>query len=118
MVGCCNGGVFVPEENKALPADLDAPPRLEIQPGDILMSRASGSEDLVGSAALVPEKTRSRLLLSDKTYRLRCDVRKIVPASLARLLQSPLGRVQVRSQRAAQGRKDQRIPIEGRGGWI
>ena len=31
----------------------------------------SGSTELIGSVALVPEGTRSRLLLSDKTYRIR-----------------------------------------------
>ncbi len=65
---------------------------LEIKPGDLLMSRASGSEDLIGSVALVPDGTRGRPLLSDKTYRLKWNETTVVPAFVARVLQSPVGR--------------------------
>lgn len=69
--GCVNGGVFRPEQHKALPPNIE--PRLEylIRPGDLLMSRASGSLELIGSAAVVPEGTPNHLLLCDKVYRLR-----------------------------------------------
>jgi len=74
--GCVNGGIFNPEENKSLPATLEPRPEYEVQPGDILMSRASGSPALVGACAFV-NKTRPRLLMSDKIYRIRllpdCD---------------------------------------------
>ena len=95
--GCCNGGQFNPNENKALPLDLDPPHSLEIKADDLLMSRASGSEDLIGSVALVPSGTRGQLLLSDKTYRLQCDGAVAVPAFLARVLQSPIGRSQIQA---------------------
>jgi len=68
--GCVNRGVFVESEHKALPTSLIPDPRLEIVEGDVLMSRASGSPELVGSVALVPQ-CRSRLLLCDKVFRLR-----------------------------------------------
>lgn len=71
--GCVNGGAFDAKQVKALPAGLE--PRLEylLRPGDFLMCRASGSLDLIGSAALVPSGTRAQLLLCDKVYRLRLD---------------------------------------------
>jgi len=93
--GCCNGGVFNPEENKALPPDLDAPAELEVRPGDVLMSRASGSTDLIGSAALVPVGTRARLLLSDKTYRLWPISGLLYAPYLVAVLGSHVGRTQV-----------------------
>jgi len=70
--GCVNRGSFVESEHKALPSDLDSVPELEIAEGDVLMSRASGSRELVGSVAVVP-KVRPRLLLCDKVFRLHVD---------------------------------------------
>ena len=67
--GCVNRGIFVESEHKALPATLSPTIALEIRKGDLLMSRASGSQELVGSVALVPE-CRPRLLLCDKVFRL------------------------------------------------
>jgi type I restriction enzyme, S subunit len=95
--GCCNGGRFNPDENKTLPPDLAPLKSLEIKAGDLLMSRASGSEDLIGSVALVPSGTRGQLLLSDKTYRLQCDETIAEPGFLARVLQSPIGRSQIQA---------------------
>lgn len=68
-VGCVNGGVFNPEEHKALPAVVEPLPEYEIKSGDILMSRAN-TRALLGSSALVKD-VRSRLLLCDKLYRIR-----------------------------------------------
>ncbi|HEY9278077.1 MAG TPA: restriction endonuclease subunit S [Methylotenera sp.] len=67
--GCVNRGVFVEQENKALPETLDPIPEYEIHNGDVLMSRASGSPDLVGSAAYITA-TRQKLMLSDKIFRI------------------------------------------------
>jgi type I restriction enzyme S subunit len=67
--GCVNRGVFDPSENKALPLALAPAPEYEVRHGDVLVSRASGSPELVGSAALVGE-TRSKLMLSDKIFRV------------------------------------------------
>lgn len=69
-VGCVNGDQFDPLENKALPAALDPIPAYELQPGDVLVSRAN-TKELVGSAAVVPEGVRPRLLLCDKLFRIR-----------------------------------------------
>jgi type I restriction enzyme S subunit len=59
------------------------------------MSRASGSTELIGSVALVPEGTRSRLLLSDKTYRIRLDTTRAIQSYFVIALGSDVGRVQV-----------------------
>ncbi len=72
--GCLNRGVYDQADNKALPAELAAMPQYEVQVGDVLMSRASGSPELVGSTALVTS-TREKLMLSDKIFRLRFDQR-------------------------------------------
>lgn len=70
--GCVNGGRYDDAQNKALPAHLEAPQHLEVQAGDLLMSRASGSPKLIGSVARVGV-TRSKLILSDKIYRIHCS---------------------------------------------
>jgi type I restriction enzyme S subunit len=81
--GCVNGGMFNSQENKTLPEDIDPPLELEVKTGDVLMSRASGSTDLIGSVALVENQPSARLLLSDKTFRIRlnphiCDAKFFV----------------------------------------
>ncbi len=55
-------------ENKELPRILTPRPHLEIQAGDLLMTRA-GPNSRVGVIAYV-YSTRSKLMLSDKIYRL------------------------------------------------
>ena len=70
--GCVNRGVFLESEHKTLPSTLSPIPALEIKKGDLLMSRASGSRDLVGSVAVVRE-CRPRLLLCDKVFRLHAE---------------------------------------------
>jgi type I restriction enzyme S subunit len=68
--GCVNRGVFSEVENKALPSHLLPIPDYEIHVGDLLMSRASGSPELVGSVAYIGA-TRSSLMLSDKIFRVQ-----------------------------------------------
>lgn len=79
--GCVNRGSFDPSENKALPSDQQPQLDLEVRPGDLLMSRASGSPELVGSTALV-RSAPGRLMLSDKIFRLH-SVEEVQPAFLA-----------------------------------
>lgn len=67
--GCVNGGVFQANEHKALPSGLEPRANFEVQDGDVLMSRASGSPKLIGSVALLVDPP-SRLMLSDKIFRL------------------------------------------------
>jgi len=69
-VGCVNGDEFDSLENKALPLDLEPMPEYELHPEDILISRAN-TKELLGSAAIVPDNVRTKLLLCDKLFRLR-----------------------------------------------
>lgn len=61
-------GGFKEDENKALPSDLSPRPEYEVEPMDILMTRA-GPASRVGVVAMVGN-VRDKLLLSDKLYRL------------------------------------------------
>ncbi len=67
--GCVNGGVYRATEHKALPVHIAPHKAYEVRAGDLLMSRASGSRDLIGAVAYI-DKTPPRLLLSDKVFRL------------------------------------------------
>jgi type I restriction enzyme S subunit len=85
--GCVNGGVFRPEEHKALPQDTR--PKLEylLRPGDLLVSRASGSLDLIGSVGIVADGTQG-LLLCDKVYRIQLDRELLENSFVALMLQA------------------------------
>jgi type I restriction enzyme S subunit len=93
--GCVNRGVFVEEENKALPETLVPIAEYEVRAGNVLMSRASGSPELVGSTAFV-ESVRPHLLLSDKTFRIHPEPiiasRFFVNAFNSRLLRDQIER--------------------------
>ncbi|MDE2343874.1 MAG: restriction endonuclease subunit S [Betaproteobacteria bacterium] len=94
--GASNGGTYRDTENKALPAELEPLPSLEVRVGDVLVSRASGSADLVGSVAYVYE-TRSRLMLSDKNFRLQfAENPPLSPELLAWMCNTDALRQQVR----------------------
>ena len=67
---CVNGGRFNEEENKLLPSHIAPHEEYEVQAGDLLMSRASGSINLIGSVVLVQDNVRTKLLLSDKIFRI------------------------------------------------
>ena len=71
--GCVNGGQFQEGDNKRLPDGLEPVIGYEIHAGDLIMSRASGSLDLIGSVAVVPRDVRSKLILCDKLYRLNLE---------------------------------------------
>lgn len=78
-VSAVSWGAYNSEENKALPANLEARPEHEVAEGDFLVSRANTAA-LVARSVVV-EKTPSRLMLSDKIVRLkltdRCDRRYV-----------------------------------------
>ena len=92
-VGCVNGGIFNPEENKALPLDLTPLPELGISAGDLLISRAN-TRELVGSAA-VASADHHNLMLCDKLYRLRLDPDLCLPAFLSLFLGTERARGQI-----------------------
>lgn len=60
---------FLQDENKAITDDLEPRPGLEIRAGDLLVTRA-GPRVRVGVCCLV-RRTRPRVMLCDKVYRLR-----------------------------------------------
>ena len=91
-VGCVNGQYFNESEHKALPAELDPKPELEVHPGDLLMSRAN-TRELVGSVSLVGA-IRPRLLLCDKLYRIALNP-DVDARFVAHFLSAPATRLQV-----------------------
>ena len=92
-VGCVNGGVFRPEENKALPPELEPIPDLSLAAGDLLISRAN-TRELVGGAA-VALQGYPRLMLCDKLYRIRLHPDTCEPRFLALYLGTPQIRGQI-----------------------
>jgi type I restriction enzyme S subunit len=67
-VSAMTWGEFRQDENKTVLSDRTVDPKLEIHPGDLLVSRAN-TVDYVGAVVLVRE-CRPKLLLSDKSLRL------------------------------------------------
>lgn len=68
--GCVNNGIFRSDDVKALPADVIPRTEFLVSVGDLLINRASGSVDLIGSCALVSEDLRPRTVLCDKVYKV------------------------------------------------
>ena len=69
--GAVNGGVFRPGELKALPPGVGPRQEFLVKQGDLLVNRASGSLELIGSAAVVGDDLHPRTLLCDKVYRVK-----------------------------------------------
>jgi type I restriction enzyme S subunit len=78
---------YLEHENKVLPNALEARYDLEVTVGDILVTRA-GPRVRVGISCVVT-KTRPRLIIADKIYRLRCNPKRSVPNYLTLMLNSP-----------------------------
>ena len=68
-VSAVSWGIFKPDENKALPSNLQPRPDCEVVQGDFLVSRANTAE-LVARSVWV-ESCPQRLMLSDKIVRLK-----------------------------------------------
>lgn len=89
--GCVNRGIFREDEHKALPTDQEPFRKARVRSGDVLMSRASGSIELLGSVAFV-SNVRPKLLLSDKIYRI-VPTKSVIPRFLVLVMNStPLRR--------------------------
>lgn len=78
---------FQPKENKVLPESLIPEPKLCVEIGDVLVTRA-GPRKRVGVVATV-RKTVKNLMISDKLIRLRPNYSKIEPRFLELALSSP-----------------------------
>ncbi|WP_197039832.1 restriction endonuclease subunit S [Nocardia sp. NRRL WC-3656] len=85
--GCVNSGMFDPMQHKALPRSIDPRKEYLLRKGDLLMSRASGSPELIGSVGIVGELS-AKLLLCDKVYRLNLDLRLAEPTFVAHALRA------------------------------
>lgn len=77
---------FDGRESKRLPATLNPRPRLEVVPGDVLITRA-GPRSRAAVSCMV-RLTRRRLMICDKVYRIRVDERLARPAYLELVLNS------------------------------
>ena len=67
-VSAVTWGTFRPDENKALPPDLDVTGIPTVAKGDLLLSRANTAELL--ASPVIADKNYRHLILSDKTLRL------------------------------------------------
>lgn len=92
-VGCVNSGIFDPSESKALPPDIDPISEITLKQGDVMVSRAN-TKNLVGRAAMA-DKDYPKLMLSDKLYRIKIDIRRCMPAFLVGILTLPAVRVRI-----------------------
>jgi type I restriction enzyme, S subunit len=86
-VSAMTWGEFDPNENKAVVEPAAVEPRWEIRAGDLLLSRANTSR-YVGASVLVGHDVRRKLLLSDKSLRLKVAA-NVDPAWLRWALSSP-----------------------------
>jgi type I restriction enzyme S subunit len=68
-VSAVSWGKYLPQENKALPSNLEGRPDCEVMDGDFLLSRANTAE-LVARSVIV-DKTPPRLMMSDKIVRFQ-----------------------------------------------
>jgi type I restriction enzyme S subunit len=94
--GCINGGHFGRRQHKALPVNVKPDRRFHLKPGDLLMSRASGSVELIGSVGVLPSDLPPRLLLCDKVYRLEMDRTRMDPRFVALMLSTAQVREQIK----------------------
>lgn len=79
---------FLDYENKRLPKHLKPRPNLEIQAGDILITRAGPR--VRAAVTCMVDSVRPRLIICDKVYRFRARKNKTTPNYLNVFLNSPL----------------------------
>jgi len=91
--GAANGGVFRPQEHKALVPGTEPLTEYSVRKGDLVVSRAN-TRSLLGSAALV-EHDHPNLLLCDKLYRVHSDESALRAEFLVRVLASRYVRYQL-----------------------
>lgn len=70
-------GFYLEHENKKLPKEKEPKPRIEVKDNDLLLTNA-GPRVRCGVVTLV-RKTRSKLMISGKMYRMRFDEKYIEP---------------------------------------
>lgn len=96
-LGAVSFGTFDEAENKELPANLNPRAEYEVQPGDVLISRANVVR-YVGACAYV-ESTRKKLMLCDKIFRVRFHPNgKLLPRFLAETMKLESVREQIEAR--------------------
>ncbi|PKH90152.1 hypothetical protein CXF76_17800 [Pseudoalteromonas sp. 78C3] len=63
-------GEFLEIQSKELPPLLEPKHHIQVNKGDILLTRANGVADLVGKCVMVREEPKRKLMMSDKLLRL------------------------------------------------
>lgn len=86
-------GQFWDHQNKELPSALSPRPKIEVRPGDLLMTCA-GPRARCGVVCLV-EHTRPRLMMSGKMYRFRPNKEALLPRYLSYFIQSRAAQVAI-----------------------
>ncbi|AKJ39877.1 restriction endonuclease subunit S [Methanosarcina barkeri] len=94
-VGCVNRDFFDGSQNKKLPSSLTPASSLEIQDGDILVSRAN-TRELLGLAALA-ESPRQKLILCDKLFRFHALPEHVDSRFLIFAIRDKTSRAQIES---------------------
>lgn len=96
-LGAVSFGMFNEMENKALPKHLKPRPELEVETGQILISRANVTR-LVGAISMIGV-TRDKLMLCDKIFRVvPLDPAPVDPVFLTEVLRLPDLRRQIESK--------------------
>lgn len=88
-VSAITSGKFQANQVKNLPADYQPPKAHLIRPNDLLISRASGSSELVGATILVPNDIPENLALPDKIWKFDWKDRQSSPHFYEALLSTP-----------------------------
>ncbi|PMJ60312.1 restriction endonuclease subunit S, partial [Vibrio splendidus] len=86
-------GFFLEEHNKKLPEDKQPRERIEVNPGDLLMTNA-GPRARCGITTLVQD-VRPKLMLSGKMYRMRFNQNYIYPRFIEACLRSEKVRAEI-----------------------
>lgn len=94
-LSCVDKGRFRELEHKALSQNTKADERMEINEGDLLLTR-SNTPELVGDVCFV-QNCRNRLMLCDLIYRLRVKSEAVLAPYLNYFLLSKAGRAQIES---------------------
>ncbi|OGQ81220.1 MAG: hypothetical protein A3F90_13805 [Deltaproteobacteria bacterium RIFCSPLOWO2_12_FULL_60_19] len=93
-LGAVTTGHYLEGENKGLPAELSARPKIEVNAGDVLFTRKN-TKELVAATAYVWE-TRRKLMLSDLIFRLKPrNEEELDPVYLAFCLKDPRKRQEI-----------------------
>ncbi|WP_137872020.1 restriction endonuclease subunit S [Rhodococcus sp. Q] len=96
-VSAVSGGFFDASESKPLPSNYEPPATHQIREGDLLMTRASGSVDLICITAMVDHAPR-HLYLPDKVWRVSVgDAAHVNEAYLTQLFKHQAFRAYVRN---------------------